>query len=152
MQPNQHARRGRKPGKSTPPEQRASLAAKRQQTALDLACRINVLPASAGVNIAVLQVLLGGAARSTVDRHIKAGRLPQPRFADRRPLFQVGEVRVALVRRLCEPQDGATDEERQQFARELAQARAECDFIIILTALKPLPVPRRASCAAPSAS
>lgn len=102
MQTNEYAIRGRKPGKSTPPEQRASLAAKRQQTALDLACRINDMPANAGVNIAVLQVLLGGAARSTVDRHIKAGRLPQPRFADRRPLFQVGEVRAALSQLLGE--------------------------------------------------
>jgi hypothetical protein len=44
-----------------------------------------------------------------------------------------------IVRRLCEPQEGATDEEREQYARELARAKAECDFIIILTPLKPLP-------------
>jgi hypothetical protein len=43
-----------------------------------------------------------------------------------------------IVRQLCEPQEGATDEEREQYARELAQAKAECDFIIILTDLKPL--------------
>lgn len=103
-----HARRGRKPGKSTPPEQRAGLAAKRQQTAIDLACRFNDLPENAGVNIAVLQVLLGGAARSTIDRHIKAGRLPQPRFADRRPLFRVGEVRHALERLMGGEADHAT--------------------------------------------
>lgn len=44
-----------------------------------------------------------------------------------------------VVRRLAEPQEGATNEEREQYGRDLAQARAECDFIIILTALKPLP-------------
>jgi hypothetical protein len=44
-----------------------------------------------------------------------------------------------IVRKLAEPQEGATDEERERYTRELAQARAECDFIIILTALKPLP-------------
>lgn len=44
-----------------------------------------------------------------------------------------------VVRRLCEPQDDATDEDRERYAGELAQANAECDFVIILTALKPLP-------------
>jgi hypothetical protein len=44
-----------------------------------------------------------------------------------------------IVRKLAEPQEGATDEERERYTRELAQARDECDFIIILTALKPLP-------------
>jgi hypothetical protein len=44
-----------------------------------------------------------------------------------------------IVRRLCEPQEGATDEEREQYAHDLAKAKAEADFIIILTALKPLP-------------
>lgn len=102
-----HARRGRKPGKSASPERRESLAAKRQQTAIDLACRFNELPENAGVNIAVLQVLLGGAARSTIARHIKDGRLPQPSFADRRPLFRVGAVRIALHRLLGEGGDHA---------------------------------------------
>lgn len=44
-----------------------------------------------------------------------------------------------IVRRLCEPQEGATAEERERYARDLAQAKAECDKVIILTALKPLP-------------
>lgn len=44
-----------------------------------------------------------------------------------------------VVRMLAEPLDGATEEARQAYARDLAKARAEADFIIILTALKPLP-------------
>ena len=40
---------------------------------------------------------------------------------------------------LAEPQDGATDEDRKRYASELAEAEAECDMVIILTDLKPLP-------------
>lgn len=40
---------------------------------------------------------------------------------------------------LAEPQDGATDEDRKRYARELAEAEAECDMVIIITAMKPLP-------------
>lgn len=43
-----------------------------------------------------------------------------------------------VVRMLAEPQDDATDEDRERYARDLAQAEAECDMIIILSALKPL--------------
>lgn len=42
------------------------------------------------------------------------------------------------VRMLAEPLEGATDEDRERYARELAEAEAECDMVIILTDLKPL--------------
>jgi hypothetical protein len=43
-----------------------------------------------------------------------------------------------VVRMLAEPQDDATDEERERYALELTRADAECDMVIVLTALKPL--------------
>jgi hypothetical protein len=42
------------------------------------------------------------------------------------------------VRMLAEPQADAADEEREQYARDLAQAEAECDVVIVLAALKSL--------------
>jgi hypothetical protein len=44
------------------------------------------------------------------------------------------------IRLLCEPQDGATDEDRERYACELARAEAEADMTIIITALRPLPL------------
>jgi len=45
---------------------------------------------------------------------------------------------LKIVRLLCEPQEGATDEEREQYARDRARAEAEGAFVIRLVALKPL--------------
>lgn len=38
---------------------------------------------------------------------------------------------------LFEPQDGATDDDRKRYARELAEADAEADMTIIVSALQP---------------
>ncbi len=43
-----------------------------------------------------------------------------------------------IVRKLAEPQEGATDEEREKYSRDLAQANSDGAMVINLVALKPL--------------
>jgi len=42
------------------------------------------------------------------------------------------------LRMLFEPQAGASDEDRTRYANELAEAKAECDMVIVVCALQPL--------------
>ena len=47
---------------------------------------------------------------------------------------------------LFEPQAGATDDDRTRYARELAEAKADCDLVIVVCALAPLRPYEEAGC------